>query len=380
MEDTLVMLPIQEEKIRRIFANAKSFAIVSGDEAMEEVFLAKEALAAAIRNAGLSVHLYPEKQKNFSEKWLSVLPAASNNPLTFSTSILIPKSKIETQEISYTEDDRYVSINISATKEEISKENVVFKTLPAKVDAVFYFPPFGPNQPNEKLPEELSKKITAPEPDNVMSISSGAKGETISEKVFNIIQTIESSGDISIKKSPVPDLLLASLFVETDYFRKNINEETLGLASSLIKLGAGKEKITNILNDKSPSFARLLGRALARSYPNESLKSMWTFIADQDLEKTGNEPGLALFGKIMKKLKNLLEPRPFFILIWQSKQEVWAMISVSSRPERRDGQSIDEKLTALLSAKKEDGNLISGPYKNFSEAELKIQSVLKEAA
>ena len=273
--------------------------------------LAKEALAAAIRNAGLSVYSYPEKQKNFAEKWLSVLPVANNNPLTFSTSILIPKSKIETQEISYTEDDRYVSINISATKEEISKENVVFKTLPAKVDAVFYFPPFGPNQPNEKLPEELSKKITAPEPDNVMSISSGAKGETISEKVFNIIQTIESSGDISIKKSPVPDILLASLFAETDQLQKNLNEETLTLASSLIKLGADKEKITDVLNDKSPSFARLLGRALARSYPNESLKSMWTFIAEQDLEKTGNEPGLALFGKIMKKLKNLLEPRPF---------------------------------------------------------------------
>ena len=372
------MLPIQEEKIRRIFANAKSFAIVSGDEAVEEVFLAKEALAAAIRNAGLSVYSYPEKQKNFAEKWLSVLPVANNNPLTFSTSILIPKSKIETQEISYTEDDRYVSINISATKEEISKENVVFKTLPAKVDAVFYFPPFGQNQPSEKLPEELSKKITAPEPDNIMSISSGAKGETISEKVFNIIQTIESSGDISIKKSPVPDILLASLFAETDQLQKNLNEETLTLASSLIKLGADKEKIADILNDKSPSFARLLGRALARSYPNDSLKSMWTFIAEQDLEKTGSEPNSALFGKIMKKLKNLLEPRPVFVLIWQSKQEVRAMISFSSRPERRGGQSIDEKLTASLPAKYENGNLISSPYKNFSEAELKIQNVLKE--
>ena len=55
------------------------------------------------------------------------------------------------------------------------------------------------------------------------------------------------------------------------------------------------------------------------------------------------------------------------------------MISVSSRPERRDGQSLDEKLTASLSAKHEDGDLISGPYKNFSEAELKVQSALKEA-
>jgi len=82
----------------------------------------------------------------------------------------------------------------------------------------------------------------------------------------------------------------------------------------------------------------------------------------------------------MKKIKNLLTPHPFFVLIWQSKQEVWAMVSVSSRPEHRDGQNIEEKLTILLSAKKENGNLISGPYKNFSEAELKIQSALKKVA
>ena len=75
----------------------------------------------------------------------------------FSTSILIPKNKIEIQEVSYTEDDRYVSINISAS-EEVSKENVVFKTLPAKVDAVFSFPPSNQDQLNGELPEELSKK------------------------------------------------------------------------------------------------------------------------------------------------------------------------------------------------------------------------------
>ena len=374
------MTPLQEEKIRKVCADNGSFAVVSNNEAPEETYLAKEALVAAIRNAGLPVHSYPERQKDFVEKWLAVLPPANSNPLTFSTSILIPKNKVETKEISYTEDDRYVSINISAGKEEISKENVVFKTSPARVDAIFFFPPFGQENKDGKLPEEISKKITAAEPDNIITISSGIGDKTLAEKVFSIINIIESSGDIAIKKSPVPDLTLASLFAETDHFQKNTGEETLALASSLLKLGADKEKIAGIMSDKSPSFARLLGRALARSYPNESLKSMWTFIAEQDLEKTGNEPSPALFGKIMKKIKKILEPRPFFVLIWQSKQEVWAMISVSSRPERRDGQSIEEKLTISLLAKKENGNLISGPYKNFSEAELKIQTVLKEIA
>ena len=293
---------------------------------------------------------------------------------------MIPKNKIETKEISYTEDDRYVSINISASKEEISKENVVFKTLPAKVDIIFSFPPFGQENKDDKLPEEVSKKIIVAETDNIINLSSGAGEETLSEKVFSLIGIIESSGDFSVKKSPVPDLVLAALLAETDQLQNNISAETLALASSLLKLGADKEKITAILSDKDYPFARLLGRAMARSYPNESLKSVWMFISDQDLEKTGNKPSPALFDKIMKKIKNLLTPHPFFVLIWQSKQEVWAMVSVSSRPEHRDGQNIEEKLTILLSAKKENGNLISGPYKNFSEAELKIQSALKKVA
>src|SRR3989338_3834508 len=378
MEHKRFMIPEQEEKIKKICANAGSFAVVSNDEAAEEVYLAKEALAAAIRNAGISAYSHPERRKNFSEKWAAILPSGTGASAVFSTSILIPKNKIETKEISYTEDERYVSINISANKEEISKENVVFKTLPAKVDAVFFFPPFGQENKGGNLPEEIAKKITVSEPDNVISVSVDSTGETLAEKVFSIINIIESTGDISAKKSPVPDILFAVLMIETDQFQKNISDKTLALASSLLKLGAEKEKITGLMSDKSPSFARLLGRALARSYPNESLKSMWTFIAEQDLEKTGNEPSPVLFGKIMKKIKNLLAPRPFFVLIWQSKQEVWAMISVSSRPERRDGQSIEEKLTTSLSAKKENGNLISGPYKNFSEAELKIQTGLKE--
>ncbi len=380
MEHKRFMAPEQEEKIRKICADAGSFAVVSGQEEAEETRLAKEALAAAIRSAGLTVHSYPERQKDFAEKWLAVLPPPNSNPLTFSTSILIPKNKVETKEISYTEDERYVSINISAGKEEISKENVVFKTLPARVDAVFYFPPFGQENKDGKLPEEASKKITASEPDNIITLPFGLGDETLAEKVFSIINIIESSGDISIKKSPVPDLVLAALVVETDQFQKNTGEETLALASSLLKLGADKEKITGLVSDKSPAFARLLGRAMARSYPNESLKSIWTFIAEQDLEKTGHKPSPALFGKIMKKIKNLLEPRPFFVLIWQSKQEVWAMVSVSSKISGE----ITARVAASLSAKKDPpdggGNLISGPYKNFSEAELKIQNVLKEAA
>ncbi len=376
MEYLFAMLPIQEEKIRNIFASAKFFAVISDKEAAEEILLAKEALIAAIRNTGLLVHFFPERQSVFIEKWRVILPSEDNSLFAFSTSILIPKNKTGIKEISYTEDNKYVNINISAS-EEISKENVLFKTAPAKIDAIFYFS-FDQKQLGEKLTEELSQKIIIPESDNIITVAPGSNGETISEKIFNIIQIIESSGDISVNKPLVSDLLLASLFIETDQFQKNLNEGALGLAASLIKLGADKEKIAGLINDKSPSFARLLGRAMARSYPNESLKSMWTFVAEQDLEKTGHEPNPALFEKIMKKIKSLLEHRPVFVLIWQSRQKVWAMVSVSL-PNKEEAMG---KIRAFLPAKNNslsDGsNLVSGPYKNFSEAELKIQDVLKE--
>ena len=129
-------------KNQKNFCQRQVFCRCLWHEAMEEVFLLKKLLRQSETPGCRFIHTQKGKRALRKNGFL-FFPPANNNPLTFSTSILIPKSKIETQEISYTEDDRYVSINISATKEEISKENVIFKTLPAKVDAVFYFPPFG---------------------------------------------------------------------------------------------------------------------------------------------------------------------------------------------------------------------------------------------
>jgi len=367
------MLPAQEDKIKEVFANAKCLAVISGYDISEETLLAKEALVEAIKNTGLSVYSFPERMPSFAEKWRTILPPATNTTPTFSTSILIPKNKIAIKEISYGEDDRFVSIDISSTKEELTKENIIFKTTPIKVDSVFYFPSFGQSDITNDLPEDLFKKINMPNKESIVILSSFSGNETMAEKVFNVIQIMEVSGDVPVKNSSVSNNLLASLLVETSQFQENMNEKALNMASSLIKLGADKEKINTALNDKNTSFAKLLGRALARSQTNESLKSVWTFISEQDLEKTASVPSVALFGKVLKKIKTLLEYQPVFAIVWQYQQEVWAMINISTK----NNNEMAEKVRLSLSAKKEDGNLISGPYKNFSEAEMKIQSALK---
>ena len=368
------MLPAQEDKIKEVFANAKCLAVVSGKDVPEETLLAKEALVEAIRNTGLPVYSFPERKAFFAEKWQTILPPMNNAAQTFLTSIFIPKNKISVKEISYGEDDKFVSIDISATREEITKDNVIFKTASLKTDSLFYFPSLGQGNLEKDFSEDLFKKINIPEQENVVTLSSSSGSETIAEKVFNVIQTIEAIGDVSIINPSVSEILLASLLTETNQFQENINEKALGLASSLMKLGANKEKINNIFNDKNASFAKLLGRALARSQPNESLKSVWSFISEQDMEKTGAVPNFATFDKVLKKMKMFLEPQPIFVVLWQHQQEVWAMINISTK----NNNEMTEKIRSFLSATKEDGNLISGPYKNFSEAEIKIQSALKD--
>lgn len=367
----------QEEKIRKIFDNAGCFAVVCDKETSEAALLAKEALAAAIKNTGVSTRFFPERPTDFSKKWGSFLSDLSENQPTFSTSILIPKNRIETKEISYTEDSRFVSININSAKEEIAKENVIFKTTPVGVDAVFFFSSNGKENIDEKLAEELSKKIILPsDNDKIITIAGSAdEDEYVSEKVFNILLAMDFVDGLNIDRSPVTDLLLASLLIETDNFRRGFSERALNLASSLIKLGADQKIINNILNNNNPSFVRLLGRAMARSYQSESPKTVWTFVAEQDLEKTGLESSAPIFQKIIARIGEFFGDYHIFVLIWRDKEnnDVWGLVSAN---QPRGGAT--EKLKTILPVKQNGKDIIIGPYKNFSEAELKIRNALKD--
>lgn len=369
------MLTMQDEKMRELLENSKSFALISESDASEESLLAKEALRLALKNKGSAVYAFPPVIKNLDEKWSSILPKSEDSPLLYSTSILIPKNRITVKEISYAEDDKNISINISSSREELAKESIILKSNPIAVDALFYFPPTGANQINKNLIADLSRKILAPSEEKTVIISNGSDQDTVSENVFRIIQKIEAS--TPIEKTPIPNLLLASLLVETDNFERQLSESKLDLASAFLKMGAAKKNIMEIINKKSNSFVRILGRAMARSVPNESLKSTWTFLSSQDLEKTDNETAeRGLFCQIIRKITNITQSQPVFILIWQAKEsEVWAMIEV----EPAGHASLKEKIRHSLSAQAEGGYLLAGPYKNFSEAELKIQNTLKEA-
>ena len=217
-------------------------------------------------------------------------------------------------EISYTEDDRFVSINISAAKEK-SPKKILFQNPAGKSWRRFNFS-FRPKPDKRRLPEEISKNNPA-QIGHVITIASSSGGETISGKVFNIIQVIESSGDVSVKiPRSRPSSGLASHWNGT-LFQKKYGRKTFGLASSFIKL-ADKKKLPTFSTTKAV-FRPTAREALAK-LPNESLKSMWTFIADQDLEKTGNAPKASSFWQNNEN-KNPAGASSVFVLIWQSKKK-----------------------------------------------------------
>ena len=84
MKHTFIMLPTQEEKIRNIFTDAKSFAVVSGDEnsGRNLCWPKKLSLKQSETPDYPSIPIRKEK-KTSPKKWRPILPSANNNHLHF---------------------------------------------------------------------------------------------------------------------------------------------------------------------------------------------------------------------------------------------------------------------------------------------------------
>lgn len=362
----------QESNIQKIIAAGGSFVLISDEKTPEESLLAKEALLATLKNKGVKTYNMPGSSRSaIFDRWLTILPPFEETSLVYSTSILIPKSKMSLKELSYAEENGYVIININSTSDKVRKEDIVFKHNPIKTDAAFCFLSHGKTSLDEGLHEELSQKITLPEKENIFFIEKSP--ESVAVKTFEIMKSVDVSG--SYEETKAPSLLLASLLVETNNLSGDLRAENLDLASALIKMRADKHTVRSILTkEDSQPFNRLFGRALARMTINEPLRSVWTFLSSADFEKSGvEEDDYPTIGKIITRLGGIASSQKALFLIWQDKRDnVYAAI------HSKDSGESSAMLSARLAAEDRGGLLISGPYKNFSEAEIKIKDVLKE--
>ncbi len=341
---------METDQIRETLESANSAALVVGEEYSEEKFLLREALASFLRGRNLSVFFLPETPKEIKNKWSVFLSGEDNFLPQKQTSIKIPKKFFTAKELEYEDNEEFLNINLTPTPGAfgtLEKNHILVEQKSMEVDIALCF-----CQPDIK---ELIKHSGLAVKKEVIFIIQDEK--TISEKIYELMEKIGHNTDP--KETNIPHLLLASLLLETDNFRKKITEGVLSLGHTLLSWGADKKIIEDAnKNEFSLSYGQILGRALARTRINKELKSTWTFLSHEDVSKAGlQELDVDTITKISRETSRISPQQSVSVILWQNKNSVFAMVIKNQKEKERK---------------------IFGPYKNFSEAELFIQQNLKE--
>lgn len=329
-------------KIKDIVSSSKTFALLLNENPKDYELLTREALFIALKENCLNVSVFQGNPPEFNEQWENIIKKYHNENEKISeskiTSILIPKKFYHIKEVSLEENSEYFSLNIDSNN-AIEKDSVMFEKKLPKFDVVFFF-----GEQNSLNLEKISKQMQSPSKENIICINK-EENESVSKNVSDIIEMVNKETKLL---RPVSTLLFASLLIET---------------------GAEKNKTEQPL-----SFTQLLGRAMARTRNNQSLRSSWIFISREDIEKTGNLGTKAdFFKKILKKSMEFIPNNPISVLIWQNEDDVQAIIS------EKNSNIFLPVIADFLDAKEENSVIVTKLFNNFSEAELEIQNAIKEA-
>lgn len=331
---------MESEKIQKIINRAGSVALILDKNPQEQDILIREVLRIFFQNKGWVTYLFPENPEDIKNKWSPFLNNYKNPSLSNEISVRFPKNLFNIKEIGYEEDEDFLALKILADGNNSEKNGILLDIKPVTFDALVSI-----GSSDTKFDNFKDK------------ISLTADNKTLAEKVFEIIQADETGLN---GKNNIPDLLLASLLLETNNFKKRVTEGSLNLAHQLLSLGANKNFIdAAIKKEFSLSFAQILGRTLARTRLNKSLQSNWAFLSKNDFEKAEiKNANTALIRQIVNEINEIISCQPIFVILWEDKDNnIWALLKTEKEKEEKE---------AL------------GPYKNFSEAELKIQQILKE--
>lgn len=147
---------------------------------------------------------------------------------------------------------------------------------------------------------------------------------------------------------------------EDDFFAINIDYEDLS---------------EEVGDEQKIPFAQLFGRALARTRVNDDLQSSWTFISAEDMEKTNFQyADNEIFFRIIQKINGFIPSQPLSFIFWQEENGVYCLATENGKATK-----LLPLLAEKMNADIEKKYFISGPFENFSSAEIKTKQALKEA-
>lgn len=351
------------QKTMELLSGAKSCALILEQNPKEEVFLLHTAISAALKDFGIYILSLPEENdaiKFYKEKWSAILKEIPERvqEKEQKTVIKIPKKDFLIKELSYDENDDFFSLVITPKQGKFVKEDVVFEDALPEPDAVLCF------AGSEKILETAVGKIKIPENhENIILLFDGTDGSKIlTEKITDLLKLLQI--DFSV---PVLNLLFASLVLETGGFKNFVSGTVFSLANFLLSRGADPYAAYDILdNERTDSFTQITGRAAARSHYDENLEAMFVFLQETDFEKTNNSPSLNLILKIIRELEYIAKLPRIYAFFWQKKDGIFTVL------KSEDNNYLLE-LSNVFQSSLESDYFLLGPYKNFSEAELKIR-------
>ncbi|MBI5045609.1 MAG: hypothetical protein HZC14_01215 [Candidatus Niyogibacteria bacterium] len=346
------------QKIQTLLAK-KEIGIFAGTEPKEAGYLAKEALKTGLVMAGKNITDDGDANGLFV-KWEEAL-ARKTPPTQAAPQVLkikIPK-KNKIAEVSYDENDRFLNFLITPASGQINTNEIIIENAPPKIESAFCF--FS----DENNLDRLKERYDLPAEEFIATIS--PQGRLMAEKVAEIIKTLDEK---IFQNKTVATLLFACLVLETNNFLERASKDALSLASQLMEYGADRDQIKKIQFTETPD-RQLLGRALARTHVDKNTGTSWTFLTEQDFEKTRTPPSQNLFIALFNSFLKISPEQNCHLFLWKEKGGAVKGLLFSEQ----------EKILSALSAKldkiSKDNMLPLPDYGNFTEAERKLRQLLQ---
>ena len=355
---------MESEKLKKIkiILNKRNFGLFLRPNPLEEEFLAKEALRLALANAGKKTVCDWEEPAGLKLKWQEIIsfPDSEKTAMAETIKIKVPK-KNGIAEVSYEEENDFLAFLITPKSGEINSQEIsIQKILPAP-EAVFAF------FEKEEEFENIKNRRSLPSKENIILISADQHRSLI-QKTSELIELL---GEEIYRDKAIATLLFACLIAETENFNKRASKEILDLAGIFLENGADKETIKKIQFSRQPAN-QFLGRALARTYADEKTNAAWTFLAEQDFQKTNTRPSLELFLSLVKSFNRVIAEKDHYFLLWKEKGGVKGLLYCRTESEF-------SFLNQKLGLKPENNFFRLPDYPNFSAAEKSLRQLLKSS-
>ncbi len=350
------------QKFKNTLEKTATIAIRTGGTKDSAKILAAYILHSAFLKLGKKSNIETAGQSVGMQKFLKVFfDNLENSKMPENLLIKLDTKNIPVEELKYEKEGDILKLILKGGA-EIDTENIIISKENAPVDLLMLI---------DTAENEIENILKFTPHQDVVKLSARPAGLGLKAlDIFNVFW-----GNSLQSPSALPKELCEALWALLELEEKQtqiITKETLEAKKTLLEAEIDQKKIhtaLSLLNEKG--FWKLFGRALQRSEFEENIKTLWSFIPMKDFEASGQAAENSVL-PILKEFERLRPDSDFFTLLFESSEKtIRAIIS------GRDGESTAAAAGMLGTAPASSYFFVNG-FKTFSEAEIKIRSVLQK--